>query len=96
VLGHRCDGLAACSDLADERNCYELTGRDQLSCGGEVWFPQQFCRDSDCGSGVKPPLCDPARPDRFLCAGGSDVESSLVCDRNPDCADGSDEAHCLR
>ena len=95
VRGHRCDSTAECEDISDERNCYDLTGQDQLTCDGEILGVFDFCY-SDCGAMTTPPVCDPERPGQFLCTDGADLPTVSVCDRIEDCADGADEAHCLR
>jgi hypothetical protein len=95
VVGFRCDSVAHCEDLSDERSCYDLTGQDQLTCDGEISSPLGFCH-SECGAMATPPLCDPERPGSFVCADGSALTTDVVCDRVEDCANGADEAHCLR
>jgi hypothetical protein len=91
----RCSGSPECADASDERGCFEFVGFDMAQCGDEITFPQWLC-DSTCAKETKPPVCDEARPDRFLCADGTDVSRDVICNRKPDCADETDELYCLR
>ena len=97
VDGQRCDEVAQCPGLFDERDCYDYVGRDQIECDGQLLSPYFFCADelSSCPT-IEPPICDLSRPRRFLCGDGSDVGSQAVCDRVSDCSDDRDESLCLR
>ena len=92
----RCDAGAECADGSDEQGCFEIVGHDMLQCNDEVRDAASFCEHTTCGYQSQPPLCDAARTDRFLCADGTDILSSVVCDRKADGTDGADEQRCLR
>lgn len=91
----RCSGSRECADASDERGCFEFVGHDMAQCGDEITEPVFLC-EGTCGFQTQPPLCDASLPNLFLCADGSDVSSSVVCDRKPDCNDQTDELYCLR
>ena len=93
VTGRRCDTLPDCPNLADERNCYELGGRDLLLCGDALTHPMYLCSQPACATIA---ICDPNGLPRFRCTDGSDIDPYDVCDRVNDCVDGSDETSCLR
>jgi len=96
TLDGHCDARPDCSDWGDERGCSEFGSRDTFVCGEEMWAADQVCVSSECAQTTDPPLCDPSRPDRFLCGDGTDVFFLSVCDVTIDCATGADENYCLR
>ena len=42
-------------------------------------------------SATGPPTC---APDQFTCLNGECIDNNLVCNRDPDCSDASDEQKC--
>ncbi len=96
VSGSRCDQAIQCVDQSDELGCFEVWGKDWFWCDGELMTPSDVCRFGTCGLEKMPPVCDPMRPDRYLCNDGGEVGVETVCDRAFDCADGSDERYCVK
>jgi hypothetical protein len=96
IEGIRCDTTLDCSDQSDELACFEIVGRDWFWCDPELVDPRGICRYSTCGLEKTPPVCDPIRPDVYLCDDGGEVSVDLVCDRARNCDDGSDERYCFK
>jgi hypothetical protein len=97
VQGGRCDRRIECSDQSDELGCFPFTGRDWFWCDPELMEPRDVCRyGGDCGLEKTPPVCDPMRPETYLCDDGGEVSVETVCDRAQDCADASDERYCFK
>jgi hypothetical protein len=95
VAGNRCNSYRDCPDGSDEQNCFEVKGNDAFVCGDGVVPDWALCTD-ECSVALVPPVCDRARPNVFLCADGGAIPTTSLCDRQRDCADGSDEASCAR
>ena len=96
VDGRRCDQTVQCADQSDELGCFEETGHDWFWCDPQLFRASDICRDTSCALEKTPPVCDPGRPERYLCDDGSDVDVYVVCDRSADCPDGSDERYCVK
>jgi Low-density lipoprotein receptor domain class A len=95
VSGTRCNGHVECTDASEEQGCFEVTGNDNFVCGASFVPLWSLCSD-DCSAALEPPVCDPADVNQFLCADGSSIPSPLLCNRERDCPDSSDEASCAR
>jgi hypothetical protein len=96
IQGFRCDQRFDCSDQSDEHGCFESGGYDWFWCDPELVYPPDLCRAGTCGLEKEPPVCDPMQPDSYLCDDRSVVSSNVVCDRNFDCPDNSDERYCVK
>jgi hypothetical protein len=96
VSGSRCDRDLDCSDQSDELACFEIVGHDWFWCDPELVSPWEVCRNVTCGLAKTPPVCDPDRPDVYLCNDGAEVSVESVCNRESDCPDGSDERYCFK
>ena len=84
----RCDQKLDCPDGADERGCREFV------CGDVLVSAALECDPENCPPTLPHPFCVASDPSRFLCDDGTEVDISLVCDGNPDCANGRDEQYC--
>ncbi|XP_056591842.1 low-density lipoprotein receptor-related protein 1B isoform X1 [Triplophysa dalaica] len=96
-----CDGDKDCSDGFDEKNC-EVTplecGEFQWSCASKIQcIPQMWKCDGmkDCDDGSDESGCECGQvkcpTHLFRCGIGECVQPDLVCNRVPNCVDGSDE-----
>jgi hypothetical protein len=96
VEGRRCDFGIDCADQSDELGCFETSGRDWFWCDPELEHPSVVCHSNTCGLEKTPPVCDPDRPNVYLCDDRSEVSVESVCNRASDCPDGSDERYCFK
>jgi hypothetical protein len=96
VSGSRCDRDLNCSDQSDELGCFETTGYDWFWCDPDLVGPWEVCGDGACGLEKTPPVCDPDRPNVYLCNDGGEVSVESICNRESDCPDGSDERYCFK
>ncbi|KAI7789745.1 putative low-density lipoprotein receptor-related protein 2 [Triplophysa rosa] len=100
-----CDGDEDCSDGFDEKNCKVTPlecGAFQWSCASKIQcIPQMWRCDGmkDCDDGSDESGCGQVKcpTHLFRCGSGECVQPDLVCNRVPNCVDGSDEGvGCLK
>jgi hypothetical protein len=85
----RCDFVADCPDLADERGC------GHFICGDKLIDPFLACDPSTCSATFTPPLCVPGRIERALCGDGTVTTTNALCNGTNECPDGRDEEFCF-
>ena len=98
-----CDGRLECRDFSDECNCDDPPSICNDSCFSFYPFGDRYCdgfvdeawkyiNDTACPEGFDEVAC----PGRFDCKSGDKVSIpvSLICNREIDCDDGSDEQKC--
>jgi len=85
----RCDFVADCPDLADERGC------GHFICGDKLIDPASACDLRVCSATFTPPLCDPHKPEQVLCGDGSAIYAGALCNGTKECPDGRDEEMCF-
>jgi hypothetical protein len=93
VSSPRCNGTPECADWSDERNCFDIRGRDMLVCGEQLQEPWSVCELASCAEGAAPG-CEPGQS--LECPDGTELAQSALCDRKADCADEEDERYCFR
>jgi len=94
-FGSRCDGYPTCPDLSDEFQCFDEVGQDNVLCtDGTVVRPADLCLPQ-CELPLGPNVCSQYW-NYFTCLEGTQIYVTQVCDREPDCPGGEDEAICFR
>jgi hypothetical protein len=89
IVHGRCDYVADCLDLSDERGCGHFICGDALINGGAA------CDPTVCSATFAPSICVPGSAVRFLCGDGTETRTVNVCNGVNDCANGRDEAFCF-
>jgi hypothetical protein len=95
-FGGRCDGEPTCADLSDEFQCFDEVGQDDVLCAdGTVRTAGNTC-GTGCELPLGPNLCQPDNWYSLVCPDGTDILFPQLCNREPDCPGGEDEAICFR
>lgn len=95
-FGSSCDGDPTCPDLSDEFQCFDEVGQDDVLCAdGTLRTAWELC-GTKCELPLGPNLCHPDGGYGFTCLDGTQILFSTVCNREPDCPGGEDEAICFR